>query len=278
MHSIGRIILTKIKVLVVMTNLARPASGAVAIVTGGTKGIGLATAQALLASDCRVFVFGRHAPEAAVREAGREATFIACDVRDPDQVARAVAEVGEACGRIDVLVNNAGGAPAANAATASPRFSQAIIGLNLLGPLYMAQAVHRWMSGGGSIVNIASVSAQRPSPGTAAYGAAKAGLVNLTQSLAQEWGPAIRVNAIIVGLVDTDAADATYGGEEGRSEIAKSLPLKRMATGQDVANTVLFLASDQASYISGARLNVDGGGERPLFLEIVERQAAAKPA
>ena len=261
-----------------MTNSGAPAPGSSAIVTGGTKGIGRATAEALLAAGCQVFVFGRNPPETPVSSGGKEAVFIACDVRDPDQVVRAVDAVGTACGRIDILVNNAGGAPAADAATASPRFSQAIIALNLLGPLYLSQAAHRWMTQGGSIVNIASVSAQRPSPGTAAYGAAKAGLVSLTQSLAQEWGPHIRVNAVIVGLVDTEAADATYGGAEGRAEIAASLPLARMATGADIANAVLFLSSPQAAYVSGARLNVDGGGERPLFLEIVERQTAAKPA
>lgn len=266
------------KVVTWMQCAGLPTPGSVAIVTGGTKGIGKATAEALLAAECRVFVFGRSAPDEPVSFGRREAEFIACDVRDPDQVARAVAQVGEACGRIDILVNNAGGAPAADAATASPRFSQAIVGLNLLGPIYVSQAVHGWMGGGGAIVNIASVSAVRPSPGTAAYGAAKAGLISLTQSLAQEWGPGIRVNAIVVGLVATEAADETYGGAQGRAEISASLPLGRMATGEDIAGAVLFLASPQAAYISGARLNVDGGGERPLFLDIVERQRSAKGA
>ena len=261
-----------------MVTAGHPAAGSVAIVTGGTRGIGRATAEALLAADCEVFVFGRSAPEVAVSFEGREASFIACDVRDPEQVVRAVSEVGALRGRIDILVNNAGGAPAADAATASPRFSQAIIGLNLLGPIYLSQAVHPWMAGGGAIVNIASVAAQRPAPGTAAYGAAKAGLVSLTQSLAQDWGPQIRVNAIIVGLVATEAADVTYGGAEGRAEIGASLPLRRMATGDDIAAAVLFLCSPQAAYVSGARLNVDGGGERPLFIDILERQAAAKGA
>jgi NAD(P)-dependent dehydrogenase (short-subunit alcohol dehydrogenase family) len=261
-----------------MVVAGNPAPGSVAIVTGGTRGIGRAIAQALLATGCDVFVFGRSAPEAAVSSDGREATFIACDVRDPDQVTSAVAQVGAARGRIDILVNNAGGSPSADASSASPRFSQAIIGLNLLGPIYLSQTVHAWMGEGGAIVNIASVAAQRPAPSVAAYGAAKAGLVSLTQSLAQEWGPRIRVNAIIVGLVATEAADATYGGAEGRAEIGASLPLGRMGTGEDIASAVLFLCSPQAAYISGARLNVDGGGERPLFIDILDRQAAARIA
>lgn len=261
-----------------MLSSGLPVAGSVVIVTGGTKGIGRATAEAFLAADCRVFIFGRSAPGEPVVVEGREALFVACDVRDPDQVSRAVAEVGETFGRIDVLVNNAGGSPAADAATASPRFSQAIINLNLLGPMYVSQAARAWMGEGGAIVNIASVAAQRPSPGTAAYGAAKAGLVSLTQSLAQEWGPHIRVNVVIVGLVETEAADETYGGAEGRAEIGASLPMGRMATGSDIASAVLFLSSPQAAYISGARLNVDGGGERPSFLDIVARQAASRAA
>jgi NAD(P)-dependent dehydrogenase (short-subunit alcohol dehydrogenase family) len=210
---------------------------------------------------------------------GREARFICCDVRDPDQVATAVKAAGEIHGRIDIVVNNAGGSPAAAAATASPRFSQAIINLNLLAPLYIAQAAYDWLAArGGAIVNVASVSGIRPSPGTAAYGAAKAGLLSLTRSLAQEWGPKIRVNAIIVGLAETETAELTYGAEESRAQIAASLPLARMATGDDVAGAVLFLCSSQAAYISGAHLNVDGGGERPLFLEIVDRHKVAERA
>ncbi len=117
----------------------------------------------------------------------------------------------------------------------------------------------------------------RPSPGTAAYGAAKAGLLSLTRSLAQEWGPRVRVNAIIGGLIDTGTADATYGSAAAREQLAATLPLKRMGTGQDIAATVLFLASPAAAYISGAQIAVDGGGERPLFLDIVDAHAAAPP-
>ena len=128
------------------------------------------------------------------------------DVRDPEQVAAVVAATVERHGRLDVLVNNAGGAPFAEAATASPRFSEKIIQLNLIAPLTFAQqanAVMQSQESGGVIINIASVSAVRPSPGTAAYGAAKAGLLSLTQSLAVEWAPKVRVTAVTAGMVKT---------------------------------------------------------------------------
>ncbi len=121
-------------------------------------------------------------------------------------------------GRLDVLVNNAGGAPYAEAATASPRFSEAIIRLNLIAPLNFSQVANRVMqqqAEGGSIINIASVSTIRPSPGTAAYGAAKAGLVNLGTSLAVEWAPKVRVNALVVGLTETEQAHLHYGDQAG---------------------------------------------------------------
>jgi len=141
----------------------------------------------------------------------------------------------------------------------------------------MAQAAYPHMAarGRGEVINIASVSGARPSPGTALYGAAKAGLLNLTQSLAQEWGPAgVKVNAIVVGLAETETAEATYGPEDTRRAIARSLPLGRMASGEDVANAVLYLCSPLAAYVSGARLQVDGGGERPLFLELVDKKVS----
>jgi NAD(P)-dependent dehydrogenase (short-subunit alcohol dehydrogenase family) len=141
-----------------------------------------------------------------------------------------------------------------------------------LAPLYLAQAAYPHMARqkSGSIVNIASVSGIRPSPGTAVYGAAKAGLLNLTQSLAQEWGKDnIRVNAVIVGLAKTETAEATYGDAAAQQAVADSLPLGRMCEGSDVAQAVAFLCSPFAAYISGARLNVDGGGERPYFLDLL---------
>ena len=176
-------------------------------------------------------------------------------------------------GRLDILVNNAGGSPDADATASSARFVDAILKLNLVGPLYMAQAAHPHMAkaGGGSVINIASVSGIRPSPGTAIYGAAKAGLLNLTQSLAQEWGhDNIRVNAIIAGLMVTDNAEATYGDASAQAVIGASMPLGRMGTGNDLAGAVLWLCSPLANWVSGARINVDGGGERPYFLDLVK--------
>ena len=248
-------------------------TGQVALVTGGTKGLGRSIAQALAGAGAKVVVCARNAPEEAVPGTG----FEAVDVRDPEAVKALVEGVVARHGRIDIVVNNAGGSPAVAAADASPRFSEAIVRLNLLAPLYLAQAAYPHMAaqGSGLIVNIASVSAIRPSPGTAAYGAAKAGLLNLTQSLAQEWGPqGVRVNAIIAGLMATETAEATYGDAEAQAAVGRSMPLQRMGTGEDVAGAVLWLCSPLASWVSGARINVDGGGERPYFLDLVKGAGA----
>lgn len=243
--------------------------GLVALVTGGTRGLGKAIAAALTAAGCAVVVCARNAPD-TLPDGIR---FIASDIRDPDAAKALVDAIVAQHGRIDILINNAGGSPASAAETASPRFIDAILKLNLVAPFYLAQAVHPHMvaQGGGSIVNIASVSGIRPSPGTAVYGAAKAGLLNLTQSLAQEWGPAgIRVNAIIAGLMSTENAETTYGDAEAQAAVGRSMPLQRMGTGEDLAGAVLWLCSPLAGWVSGARINVDGGGERPYFLDLVK--------
>lgn len=244
-------------------------SGQTAIVTGGTRGLGRDIADQLAKAGCSVWTCSRNVPD-SLPDGVR---FEVCDVREADQ-AKAFADiVAAASGGVDILVNNAGGAPPHDAATASHRFAEALVRLNLLAPLYMAQAVYPYMArkGGGSIVNIASVSGARPSPGTSIYGASKAGLLNLTQSLAQEWGHVgIRVNSIVAGLMQTENAEATYGDAAAQAKVGASMPLGRMGTGYDLAGAVLWLCSDLAAWVSGARLQVDGGGERPYFLDLVK--------
>ena len=242
----------------------------VVIVTGGTKGVGLGITRCFLQAGADVVVCGRQQPENLPEHNGRRALFKATDVRDYAQIEALVAFTVERFGRLDVLVNNAGGAPHADAATASPRFSEAIIALNLLAPLNFAQVANRVMQqqeSGGCIINIASVSAVRPSSGTAAYGGAKAGLLNLTTSLAVEWAPRVRVNAITAGMIRTEQSHLHYGDDDGLAAVASTIPLQRMALPEDIGNTCLFLASPLAAYVSGAALLVHGGGERPAFLD-----------
>ena len=241
----------------------------VVLVTGGSKGIGLGIASAFTHAGAQVFVCGRNPPEPGTLPSAVE--FITADVRDPEDGARLIDSVTTHAGKLDVLINNAGGGPPADAATASPRFTESIIRLNLLAPLNMSQLAYKALKkANGSIINIASVTAIRSSPGTMAYGAAKAGLLNATISLAQEWGPNIRVNAIIAGLIKTEAADAHYCGPEGMARLEARLPSGRMGTPEDIAKACLYLASDDAAYVSGAALEVFGGGEPPSFLSFIE--------
>lgn len=241
----------------------------VVIVTGGARGIGRAIAERFLEAGARVVVCGRTAPQTPVAAGGGEALFAQADVREPDAAQAVVRLAVERYGRLDVLVNNAGGSPHADAATASPRFFAAIVSLNLLGPLYFAQAANAVMQGqegGGVIVNVASVSGTRASPGTAAYGAAKAGLLNLTESLAVEWAPRVRVVAVTPGPVRTEQSQLHYGDEAGIAAVNATVPMGRMAEPRDVADACLLLASPLASYVTGANLLVHGGGEPPAFL------------
>ncbi len=251
-------------------------SGRVAIVTGGGRGVGRGIAERFLEAGAEVVICGRHEPESLPAARDRSAWFVAADVRETAQIERVVHAALDRFGRLDVLVNNAGGSPAASAATASPRFSDKIVALNLLAPLHFAQqanAVMQKQPDGGSIVNIASVSALRPSPGTAAYGAAKAGLLSLTQSLAVEWAPKVRVNAIAAGMIRTEQAELHYGDAASQARVAATVPLGRLGTPHDVGDACVFLASPLASYVSGAALLLHGGGERPAFLTAVQEES-----
>ncbi len=245
-------------------------SGLTVLVTGGGKGVGLGISKRFLSCGANVVFCGRNTPESLPKVGSNQAVFKACDVRDPEQTQALIDFCVTQFGRLDVLVNNAGGAPFADAATASPRFSESIIRLNLLAPLNLAQAANAVMQtqeSGGVIINIASVSGVRPSPGTAAYGAAKAGLLNLTTSLAVEWAPKVRVNSITAGLIRTEQSHLHYGDEAGVAAVAATVPLGRMAVPEDIGDACLFLASPLASYISGSSITLHGGGEKPAFLE-----------
>lgn len=247
--------------------------GKVVLVTGGGKGAGRGITQRFLDGGAEVVICGREAPKSLPASARREAVFLPCDLRDVEQSGRLIDTIVERFGRLDVLVNNAGGSPNADAASASPRFSEAIIRLNLLAPLNLCQQANRVMQmqdNGGAIINICSVSAVRPSPGTAAYGAAKAGLLNLTRSLAVEWAPKVRVNAITAGLILTEQAALHYGDQAGIARVAATIPLQRLAAPEDIGDTCLYLASPLARYVSGADITVHGGGERPAFLDAAQ--------
>lgn len=245
-------------------------SGKSVIVTGGTKGVGRGIAEAFLEAGADVIVCGRSEVAELPSAGGRTATFVKADVREVDQIDRVVKAAVERNGKLDVLVNNAGGAPFALAASASPRFHEKILTLNLVAPLHFMQRANAQMQAqteGGAIVNIASVSGVRPSPGTAAYGAAKAGLLSLTTSLAVEWAPKVRVNAVTAGMIRTEQAHLHYGDEEGIARVSATVPMHRLALPDDVASATLFLASPHASYVTGASIVLHGGGERPAFLD-----------
>ncbi|WP_062267044.1 SDR family oxidoreductase [Endozoicomonas arenosclerae] len=245
-------------------------TGKVVLVTGGGKGAGKGISERFLEQGADVVICGRSEPEDMPEHNGRKAVFFSCDVRDVEQAQQLVDATVERFGRLDALVNNAGGAPHADAATVSPRFSEAILRLNLIAPLNLCQIANTVMQkqeSGGSIVNICSVSAKRPSPGTAAYGAAKAGLLNLTTSLAVEWAPKVRVNAVIAGMILTEQSHLHYGDDDGIASVASTVPLQRLANPSDIGDTCLYLASSLSSYVSGADVTVHGGGERPAFLD-----------
>lgn len=241
-------------------------TGRVVLVTGGSRGIGRGITEAFAFAGATVITCARSAAEPLLGT-----THLVCDVRDPESVTAMIEAIVAEHGRLDVLVNNAGGAPYAMAADVSPRFHDKILGLNLNAPLLVAQAANKVMQtqgSGGSIVNISSISALRPSPGTAAYGAAKAGVDSLTKSLAIEWAPKVRMNSIDVGLCRTEQTEDHYGGDEQVAKIEATIPLGRMAQPHEVGNVAVFLASDLASYVSGANVACHGGGEPPIFLSV----------
>lgn len=235
------------------------------LVTGGSKGLGRATAERFLAAGATVTICARRAPEAPVTVDGNAAHFVSCDVRDPAAVTELIAAATAEMGGLDVLINNAGGAPAAAAAESGGSFNEKIVALNLVGPMNLCIAAQPALSAGsepGVIVNISSISGQRANPMGVAYGAAKAGLINMGKTLALEWGPDIRVLTVTSGPLATDAA-AEYFGEAEMARLAGAISMGRLGTSDDVVNAIIFACSPMASWMTGSNLVIDGGPEWP---------------
>jgi NAD(P)-dependent dehydrogenase (short-subunit alcohol dehydrogenase family) len=240
------------------------------LITGGSRGIGLEITKTFLKHQANVIILARNKPKRKIQSKGNASYFIECDIRDVDSIDSAIKLITSKYKSIDVLINNAGGSPLAPAISASPKFHQAIIDLNLTAPLNLSQKIARIMmkqKTTSNIINISSVVASRPTPGSAAYGAAKGGLVNLTKTLAIEWAPKIKVNSIIVGYIETENSLLHYGSKKEINKVAKTIAMKKMGKPLDVANACVFFASDLAEWVTGSALEVHGGGESPSYLD-----------
>ncbi|WP_217209621.1 SDR family oxidoreductase [Streptomyces sp. AC550_RSS872] len=238
-------------------------SGKVALVTGASRGIGYGVAEALVARGDRVVITGRgeDALKEAVEQLGAErAVYVAGKAHDEAHQALAVERAMEAFGRVDYLVNNAGTNPVFGPiADLDLGVARKVFETNVISALGFAQKTwHAWQrDNGGAIVNIASVAGLAPSPFIAAYGVSKAALINLTQQLAHEFAPKVRVNAIAPAVVKTKFAQALYEGRE--AEAAAAYPLARLGVPSDIGGAAAFLTSDQSDWVTGQTLVVDGG-------------------
>ena len=237
-------------------------SGRVALVTGGSKGIGLSIAQALYAAGAKVAVLGRDAARAeqAAVTLGERACAVHADVADPAQVEQAVEQAEARLGPIDILVNNAGLTKDGLLVRMSDADWDTVLDANLKGAFHVTKAVTRGMMKRrwGRIINITSVVGLTGNAGQANYAASKAGLIGLTKAVAKELASRnVLVNAVAPGFIDTDMTRALT--EAQRTALLANIPLGRLGQGADIAGAVLFLASDLAGYISGQVLVVDGG-------------------
>lgn len=237
--------------------------GRVALVTGASRGIGLAVAERVVREGGRVCVTGRkqEALDAAVTALGDEvAMAVAGSADDPERQDATLTAVLDRFGRLDVLVNNTGINPTYGPlADADLGALRKILEVNVLGALAWTRKAHAASLGehGGAVVNLASVAGLRPAAGIGFYGTSKAALMHLTQQLAVELAPGVRVNAVAPAVVKTRFAGALYEGRE--EQVARAYPLGRLGVPEDIAAAVAFLASDDAAYVSGAVLPVDGG-------------------
>jgi len=238
-------------------------SGKVALVTGGSRGIGKAVAGRLAGAGARVALVDVVDPEqmeATAREIGGGAIAVRANVVDADEVGGAVSQVEEQLGPIDVLVNNAGITRDGLLIRMTEEAWSAVLDVNLKGVFIMTKAVARGMMKrrGGRVVNIASVVGITGNAGQANYSASKAGVIGFTKTVAKEMSARnVLVNAVAPGFIDTDMTRALP--EAARETLMKLIPLGRLGAAEDVANAVLFLSSDLASYVTGQVVVVDGG-------------------
>ena len=236
--------------------------GRTALVTGSTRGIGKSVAERLHQSGARVAVVGRDGAKAndVAGSIGENARGFACDVSDVASVGTLVSDVESAFGGIDILVNNAGLTRDNILLRMKDEEWDSVINTNLRGAFAAIRAATRGMMKRrwGRVINISSVVGLIGNKGQANYAASKAGLIGLTKSLAKEYASRnILINAIAPGFIDTDMTAAL--GAEAREALTKQIPLERLGSSGDVANAVVFLSSEMASYITGQVLVVDGG-------------------
>jgi NAD(P)-dependent dehydrogenase (short-subunit alcohol dehydrogenase family) len=260
-------------------------SGKVAVVTGGGRGIGRGIARALARCGADVVVAGRtagplEATAAELHGLGVRALPAVIDITSPHDIGRLVRLAGDELGPIDCWVNNAGSAKASDVGPLIDLTESgwdAVVDLNLKWTFFAAQAAARTMLGrGGSIINISSRSGSQPNPMTGQYGAAKAGIENLTATMAVEWGHhGIRVNAVAPGLVPTEDSLAPGGSMSKPSRVARqveTVPLRRLGTVDDIGAVCAFLASDEAGWVTGETIQVTGGSRIPVgYLSYMHR-------
>ena len=248
-------------------------AGRIAVVTGAGGGLGRAIAAGLAAAGARLVLLDRDAVSceetaAALRTGAAEAIAMRCDVTDPEAVAAAADRTARDLGPAEVLVNNAGLLRPGPIATLTLEEWNRLLGVNLTGYFLVAKAFGRQMleRRRGAIVHVASIAGRHPQPWSGAYSVSKAGVVMLAQQLALEWGPSgVRSNVVSPGLVRTPMTDAYYRIPEVAERRAGMVPLRRVATVQDIADVVAFLASDRAGYVNGEDVCCDGGFGRVLM-------------
>jgi 7-alpha-hydroxysteroid dehydrogenase len=242
----------------------------VAVVTGAGRGIGAACALAFAENGADVVIAARTKEQldevaAQVVELGRRAVVVPCDVSDTSNLAGLVEAATGELGRLDIVVNNAGGAMPQPFLDTSERAFEAAFHFNVTTAFTLTQLAvpHMVEQGGGSVVNISSAMGRLTDRGYAAYGTAKGALSHLTRLLAMDLAPKIRVNAIAVGSVATSALEIVLTNDDLREEMVSKTPLKRLGDVTDISLAALYLASDAASFVTGRMLEVDGGIEYP---------------